>query len=210
MKKILFLLIPCIFLSINCETKTLDSRCKSFVEYYNVRNTFAPFEGAITRDITILHKKEIYGNKKDELVKYAKQINNYIINQQIDQLIDNISKKDFRTYHDYVEGFKISENISSSVITQLKNRKGSVYYFLFDRLKGYGPGENYDPQSADSLDVRSFLICFQNKISWRVLFYPRNDTYDVWFSMPSGVIDSFAFFHYVVKEENGKYILIGM
>jgi hypothetical protein len=210
MKKIIILIISCFLLSIDCKPQTLDGRCKAFKDYYNVRNALAPFEGAIMRDITILNKKEIFGKKKDELVKYAKQINGYIINQQIDKLIENISKKDFRTYHDYVDGFKISENISSSVITQLKKRKGSVYYFLFNRSEGNGPIEKYDLQSTDSLDVRSFLICFNDKISWRVLYYPLKDTYDVWFSMPSGIIDSFAFFHYVVKEENRKYILVGM
>jgi len=76
-------------------------------------------------------------------------------------------------------------------------------------LKSYEKGEQPQVGSVDALDFRQFLLCFENRLNWRVLYYAKEDQYEVWFSMPQGFMYGYGFLHYVIKKENGKLLLIG-
>jgi hypothetical protein len=183
---------------------TQAADCKYFDRFYHIDAPYSLFEGAIKRDKELLHRIEIQGEEKELLVLYAKKMNGFIVNNQVDKFIENISTIDFRSYHDYLDASSISANISSRIIQQLRDKSGLIYYYLFRRQNN-----NSTNKSTTSLDIRSFLICFQERLLWRVLYSPQKDQYDVWFSMPDGFMIGLDFFHYVVKKQDNQFVLVG-
>jgi hypothetical protein len=154
----------------------------------------------------IEHEKAslVKGPKKESIIQYALKINNYIINQDIDNLILNISVKDFRYY---VPKIGVSENFSKRLIYELKNKKGILYYEIFNKSK-LTENKNWASPEGKNLDIRKYLIR-NKKIEWVILYLPKQDVYEAWFPIEDDLINEFGFFHYVIKEEKGKYRLVG-
>jgi hypothetical protein len=195
----------CLFSCATCTSA--KSECEVFEKYYQIESPYDHFMGVINREKTVFNKTEVLGIKKKELSLYVQKINKYIINQQVDLLLENISRTNFEINdYNYFDGARFRGNLSSKIIKELSKHQGEIYYLIFDRLKQTG---KVKPTSAKDLDIRTFFICFQDKIQWYYFYNQKQNQYDVWFSMPMGFLYSFSFFHYVIKEENDKFILVG-
>jgi hypothetical protein len=192
-----------------CNSSRTRHDCIAYQDYFKNGKAYHYFNSLIDKEINENNRIEIFGNKRNDILKFVKNINDLIIGDNALGLIKYISKDDFRRYDEYNDGASISDNISSQFIEQLQKKSGPMYYFLFNRMNNYSNSELPQSNSADSLDIKKYLLCFQDTLIWKVLYYKKENRYEVWFSMPDGIIHSFGYFHYVLKEYNGKYILIG-
>ena len=148
---------------------------------------------------------EINGILKNELIVFSKKINAYIINREIEQLKKFISKTDFRYYGE--EG--VSENISEKLRSQLSTKKGFYYYQLFDASKKYDINTKPSIPEGRFIDIRKYLLCYKDKLTWRVSYHKERNIYEVVFSIPDWIVQEFNFFRYIVKKTKSGYILVG-
>ncbi len=59
------------------------------------------------------------------------------------------------------------------------------------------------------MDIRKYLIEYQQKLKWKIFYIPKYDVYEAWFSIPNDLLIDFLFFHYRIERKNDSFILIG-
>jgi len=149
--------------------------------------------------------REVFGSRQISILEYAEKINNYIMDGNVDGLVSILSKDDFRYYPPLR---KKSENLSQKIQKELIERKGVIYYMLFNKTE-LTKNEEWAYPAAKDVDIKKYLKMYHKKLKWRVLFFPKENVYEAWFSIPDHFVLDFDFFHYRIKEHKGRYILIG-
>ncbi len=208
MKKFIFIVIT-IFI-VNSQSSHADEKfdCN---KYLNRNFLYKQFESPIDEEY-ISYVKEIKDKEKERYVQYGKMLNELIVNNQIDLLLDNISQNEF-----YIHGAGYtSKNEVKSVRKELKQKSGDIYFYLFDIKSFYKNWEiinkrkcTINSHKGEDLDIRQYLICFKDKLRWRVYYNSKLSNYIIEFSIPDVFIERFDYFAYYVKEEKGKLTLVG-
>ncbi len=172
----------------------------------NIREIYDEWNRVLEVLIKYNHAEELTKKSSEKLIIYAKTINEAIINEQIDYLIANIDRTDFRYYH---PGDKIEpENIAHRIHKELKSKQG-IYYDLFDKVAITNKYQQWAYGCARYYDIRRYLKEYRSKIKWRVFYLPDVKAYEVWFSIPEFLVRDFDYFYYRIKEKEGKYMLVG-
>jgi|GEM_PF-4258048 len=187
------------FTSSSCGVESNNSDFDDYSVWEDVLEDLVKRDGAVEMSVNDAH----------EILQFAKRINHEIMSKNVDFLIKIMSKKDFRFY--YIKSQK-SPNYSKIIPDHLRNKK-HFYCFMFDKTcyfkKDNSASSSGHTDRGKIYDIRKYLIEYEKRIKWRILYLKKDDTYDVWFSIPTDLIAEFDYFHYRIKVINSKMILVG-
>ena len=194
MKKVFFCLFFCLFfLMIN--NIVFSDDCLKIREYENKKNAFSLYDGIVKYELKYNHVV-VEGNKKKEILEFCNKLTNAIIEGDRDSILNESKGADSIIRSNTYQEDGLVLDITTEFRKQLYSRNGPIYDFFFST-------------SNNQISLKRFLLCKKGEMEWVVLFDKKEKQYEVWFKMPDSIIYEFGFFHFIIKEKNGKYVFCG-
>ena len=143
---------------------------------------------------------------RKELILLGERINKSIEEEDMDYLVSIFGEEII--WFGYPKIYQRKKIDRVKFIQSLQSKSGDYYDGLFDKIKWLTRlGAN--TEGWDKVDLKSYIKNHKQFFEWEVLYYSKENEYEMWFPIIVEIYETMGPIHYRVKKIDGDWKLIG-